>query len=77
MNAAIPKGWCLAIAVWLSGPFLLAQYRPLSEVHPESLKLIIDKLGYSPWVLVGNNPSKPLAQASILRYEEERLLAIR
>jgi hypothetical protein len=77
MNSAIPKHWCLAIAVWLSAPFLLAQYRPLSEVHPESLKQIINKLGYSPWVLVGNNPSKPLAQASILRYEEERLLAIR
>ena len=53
-----------------------AQFRPIKEVHTESLSVILNKLGYSPWVLVGKTRDKTAAHADLLEYQRARVRSL-
>ena len=56
---------------------LFADFRPIEDIHPESITTLLPKLGYSPWALVGKTRERPAAYLSLLDYEKDRVESVR
>ncbi len=66
------------VLLWLSMPSvsLFGQFRPLEEVHSESVRELVVRFGFSPYALLGNNPQKANAYAQIIFFEKQRVQAL-